>query len=94
MGKFPIGEKNKNKCKTRKTTKKWKPLKLTTRNEKKQKKQKKRLKQQMKIKRVPTKWKWKYMSNLFFVKPKLEEPQMSEGKKRLAQKKNEFFWRK
>jgi hypothetical protein len=51
------------------------------------------LKQQMKIKRLPTKWKWKCMSHLFFLNSKLEEPQMSECKKESPTNKNEKIWK-
>jgi hypothetical protein len=54
MGKFPIGEKNKKKCKTPKTAQEIKTFE-TNNNEKTKKAQEKMLKQQMKIKRLPTK---------------------------------------
>ncbi len=90
MGKFPIGEKNKKKCKIPKTAQEMKTFET---NNKKWKNQEKMLKQQMKIKRLPTKWKWKCMSHLFFLNSKLEEPQMSECKKESPTNKNEKIWK-
>ncbi len=90
-GKVPNWGKNLNQIKNPKTTQKMKTLKTNNNNEKTKKNQEKMLKQQMKIKGVRTKWKWKYMSNFFLKKPKLKELQMNEGKKNLPQIKMKKF---